>query len=79
MGDETFTKSQIKKVSVRKLSKRGRNSLVGAGIGVELSFTRRYSVRVDWGFALRDIHDGSGATTVESGDNELQFIFTAIY
>jgi len=55
------------------------NNLVGAGIGVELSFTRRYSVRVDWGFALRDIHDGSGATTVESGDNELQFIFTAIY
>jgi len=33
MGDETFAKSQIKKVSVRKLSKRGRNSLVGAGIG----------------------------------------------
>jgi hypothetical protein len=32
-GDQTFTKDQIRKVSVRKLGKRARNALIGGGIG----------------------------------------------
>jgi hypothetical protein len=32
-GDQTLAKEQIQKISVRKLSKRGRNALIGAGIG----------------------------------------------
>lgn len=32
-GDQTFTKDQIKKVSVRKGSKRWRNAAIGAAIG----------------------------------------------
>jgi len=32
-GDQTFTKDQIKKISVRKISKRWRNAGIGAAIG----------------------------------------------
>ena len=36
-GDMTFTKDQIRKVSVRKAGKRWRNAAIGAGIGAAAS------------------------------------------
>ncbi|MFG0304808.1 MAG: hypothetical protein ACF8Q5_01200 [Phycisphaerales bacterium JB040] len=50
-------------------------TLVGAGVGVEFSFRRRFTARVDWGFALEETEDGS----VESGDNEVHFSVTALF
>ena len=55
------------------------HTMFGAGIGAELSVTRRFNLRVDWGFALKDLVDSGGATTVDSGHNELSFVLTLIY
>lgn len=55
------------------------STLVGAGIGAELSITRHLNIRVDWGFALADLEDSAGNSVVDSGHNELHFVFTAIY
>lgn len=54
-------------------------SLLGAGIGLEVAFTRHLNVRVDWGFALRGLEDSTGAKTVRAGHNELQFVITGVY
>ena len=35
-GDQTFTKDQIRKVSVRKAAKRWRNAAIGAGVGAAI-------------------------------------------
>lgn len=50
-------------------------TLVGAGVGAEFSFRRRFTARVDWGFAMEDTEDKS----VESGDNEIHFSVTALF
>jgi hemolysin activation/secretion protein len=55
------------------------SDLVGAGIGAELSITRRFNIRLDWGFALKDLTDSTGQTFVDAGHNELQFVLTLIY
>jgi hemolysin activation/secretion protein len=55
------------------------HTLVGAGIGAELAVTRHFNVRVDWGFALNKLKDSTGATTVDSGHNELEFVLTVVY
>jgi len=48
-------------------------TLVGAGVGVELVFRRNVNVRVDWGFALSDVG------TTDSGDNRVHFVATLLY
>lgn len=55
------------------------STLVGAGIGAELSVTRRFNLRVDWGFALRDLRNAAGDRDVDAGHNELSFVLTLIY
>jgi hemolysin activation/secretion protein len=55
------------------------HTMVGAGIGAELSVTRRFNIRVDWGFALADLKDSTGAKTVDAGHNELEFVLTVVY
>lgn len=50
-------------------------TLVGAGVGAELSLYRNVNLRVDWGFALEDVLDGE----VESGDNRLHFVATFLF
>ena len=55
------------------------NTLVSAGIGAELSVTRRFNLRVDWGFALRDLKSASGDSEVDAGHNEVSFVLTLIY
>lgn len=55
------------------------STLVGAGVGAEFAFTRRFNIRTDLGFALRELRDGSGEQTVDAGHTELQFVLTVIY
>ncbi len=55
------------------------HTLVGMGVGAELSLTRRLNVRIDWGFALRGIEDAGGASLVDSGDSEVRVVFTLVY
>ncbi|MFT5423222.1 MAG: hemolysin activation/secretion protein [Phycisphaerales bacterium] len=50
-------------------------TLIGAGVGVDFTFRRRFTARMDWGFAMRDTENG----TAEAGDNELHFSFTALF
>ena len=52
-------------------------TLVGAGIGTELQWQRNLSMRLDWGFALKDVDDQ--ANPVDAGDNELHFSVTVLY
>ena len=44
-------------------------TLVGAGIGAELLFKRRFNIRVDWGFALEPTASGN----VNAGSNRVYF------
>jgi hemolysin activation/secretion protein len=55
------------------------NTLVGAGIGAELSITRRFNVRVDLGFALAELDDAAGGNSVDAGHTELHIVVTLIY
>lgn len=55
------------------------NTLIGAGIGAELSVSRHFNLRVDWGFALRDLNDAGSGDDVNAGDSELSFVLTLIY
>lgn len=50
-------------------------TLIGAGVGVEFSFLRNVNIRVDWGFALKEILDGD----VEKGDNRVHFVATFLF
>jgi hemolysin activation/secretion protein len=54
-------------------------TLVGVGIGAELAVTRHFNVRVDWGFALKGLTDSTGASIVDDGHNELEFVATLVY
>jgi hypothetical protein len=51
------------------------NTLVGAGVGFELSYKRNLQARVDWGFVLNEIESRS----VNSGSNRLQFLVTLLF
>lgn len=54
-------------------------TLVGAGVGVEFSLTRRFNVRTDLGFALVELDDAGGGNTVDAGHAELHIVVTGIY
>lgn len=62
-----------------KLSFEKDQTLVGAGIGAEAQILRNFTIRADWGFALRDLTDSSGAEIENSGHNELSFVLTVLY
>lgn len=62
-----------------RLSFEANQTLVSAGVGVELSISRHLSARVDWGFALKDLDDGSGRRRVDAGDNRVHFVITLVY
>ena len=55
------------------------NNMLGAGVGIDLALTRRFNLRVDWGFALLDLENGDGSVDVDAGHNELSFVLTLIY
>ena len=48
-------------------------TLVGAGLGVELMFLRNLNVRCDWGIALRDARD------VDEGDSRFHIVATILF
>ncbi len=54
-------------------------TLVGAGVGLELSITRRFNVRADVGWALEGLDNADGSTLVERGDVQLHFVGTVVY
>lgn len=49
-------------------------TLVGAGVGAEISFRRNLSIRLDWGMALEEL-DGR----VSQGSNRFHFVATLLY
>ncbi len=51
-------------------------TLVSAGVGIELQFRRNLNVRVDYGVALQDI---KGSTGIERGDGRLHFVGTLLF
>jgi hemolysin activation/secretion protein len=50
-------------------------TLIGAGIGVELLYRRNLNVRLDWGFALEDLD----SRDVNSGSNRLHLVATILF
>ncbi|MFO0832132.1 MAG: ShlB/FhaC/HecB family hemolysin secretion/activation protein [Phycisphaerales bacterium] len=54
-------------------------TLVGAGVGLELSITRRFNVRADVGWALEGLDNADGSPLVERGDVQLHFVGTVLY
>lgn len=54
------------------------NTLVGAGVGVELRYRRNVSLSVDWGMALQSV-DEPGQTTVDRGDSRFHVSLTFQY
>ena len=52
-------------------------TLIGAGLGVELQFTRYLNVRCDWGIPCRDLD--STSQTIQAGDHRFYFVATVLY
>ncbi|MCL4221604.1 MAG: hypothetical protein KJZ65_09550 [Phycisphaerales bacterium] len=50
-------------------------TLVGAGVGMELSIYNNISFRTDWGFVLDEVGDGQQ----EVGDNRLHVVLTILF
>lgn len=50
-------------------------TLVGAGVGLELQILTNFTARADWGFVLQDV----GAGVAESGDHRLHLVFTFLF
>ncbi len=58
------------------------DTLIGAGVGVDLLFRRNVSARIDWGMALKDAGPeqlGSSEREVSSGSTRLHFLLTVSY
>ena len=53
------------------------NTLVGAGVGVELQFKRHVNLRLDWGVAMADADAAGGGN--DAGDNRFHFVLTFLY
>ncbi|HEV8293523.1 MAG TPA: hypothetical protein VGP94_16420, partial [Tepidisphaeraceae bacterium] len=63
-----------KTIQTDRLSFEQNDTLVGAGVGVELQFKQNATLRLDWGFALNEIKN-----EVDSGDNRVHVVFTVLY
>ena len=50
-------------------------TLMGAGVGVELLFKRNVSLRLDWGFVLEELE----AQGINSGSNRLHVVATLLF
>lgn len=62
-------------VNSDRLAFESNDSLLSAGVGLEFSFWQSFSVRVDYGIALRGTDDDE----VEAGDSELHFVATFLF
>lgn len=54
-------------------------TLVGAGVGVEVALRRNLSFRGDFGVALNTLDDAAGNEIENSGHNEFHFVVTVLY
>jgi hypothetical protein len=52
-------------------------TLVGAGIGAELTFRSNLRARIDWGTALKN--ESAGNSGAEVGDSEIHALFSIVY
>ncbi len=50
------------------------STLVGTGVGAEISYRRNFSLRVDWGVALQELED-----RVSQGSNRFHIVATILY
>jgi len=50
-------------------------TLIGAGVGLDLLYRRNVNIRLDWGFALEDTDNG----VVNSGSNRLHLVATFLF
>jgi hypothetical protein len=64
-------------ITDRESSYENNQQLMGTGLGVELQFTRRINLRVDWGVALDDVQ--SGDEDVKGGDSRIHFVGTVLF
>lgn len=55
------------------------STLLGIGLGAEVALSRHFSARVDVGWALEDVEDGTGDNVVDSGDAEVHFVVTVVF
>ncbi len=51
------------------------DTLVGSGIGLDLTYKRNLRLGLDWGFALKDTEDGK----VKAGSNRIHVLVTVLY
>jgi len=63
-----------KTIQTDRLGFENDDTLVGAGVGVEVQFKQNVTLRLDWGFALNEIQN-----EVDSGENRLHVVFTVLY
>ena len=56
-------------------------TLVGAGVGVELQVRRNFNLKLDWGFALQEINENpqAGGQFVSSGSNRVHISATIAF
>lgn len=54
------------------------DTLIGAGVGVELLLRRNLSLRFDWGWALNEVERDDG-DVVEQGDHRLHVVGTLLF
>jgi hemolysin activation/secretion protein len=55
------------------------HTLVGTGVGLELSYKRNFSLRVDWGVALEKIDNPGGTGNVSEGSNRFHILATILF
>jgi hemolysin activation/secretion protein len=55
------------------------NTLLGAGVGLDLEITRRLRGEVNFGWVLHEVDDAAGNILADEGDFEVQFIVTLIF
>jgi hemolysin activation/secretion protein len=65
-------------VNADRLVTEKNETLVGAGVGVEVLYKENISIRADWGVALNAVLEDT-VDEVESGDQELHLTFTVLF
>lgn len=63
-------------ITTERRSFEDNQTLLGAGLGVELQFQSNITLRVDWGAALRGV---GGNDPVDAGDNRFHIALTILY
>jgi hemolysin activation/secretion protein len=54
------------------------HELLSTGVGVELMLKRNFSIRVDWGYVLKDV-EAQGTVIANQGDSRFHIVGTILY